>query len=179
MRFARFALVLAVMAPAAAFAQTTPWGDPDLQGVWSNQTPVPLERPAALANKPSFSKEEAAALEKNALASALKNVASEIATSGEFNEIWLESGKGRVPRGLSTSLVVDPADGRIPFTPEGRVRWQETPNLGTERATGKPLGADTWEDARCRSAASRWATCSCRARSTTTTIRSCRPPATW
>ena len=32
-----------------AGAQTTAWGDPDLQGIWSNQTPVPLERPAALA----------------------------------------------------------------------------------------------------------------------------------
>jgi hypothetical protein len=145
MRIIVLLLALVMMTPAA-LAQTTPWGDPDLQGVWSNQTPVPLERPAALAEKPFFTRQEAANLEKNALATTLKAVASEIATSGEFNEIWLESGKGRVPRSLSTSLVVDPADGRIPFTPEGRVRWQETPNLGTERATGTPLRADTWED---------------------------------
>src|ERR1044071_8543455 len=109
-------LLVALAAPSVAGAQTAPWGDPDLQGIWSNQTPVPLERPAALAQKPYFTEAEAAEAEKNALASALKNVASEIATSGEFNEIWLESGKGKVHRSLRTSLVVEPEDGRIPYT---------------------------------------------------------------
>jgi len=142
---ATIALAVLVTADVAA-AQTTPWGDPDLQGVWSKQTPVPLERPAALANKPFFTAEEAAAVEKNALASVLKTVAAEIATSGEFNEVWLESEKGRVHRNRSTALVVDPPDGKIPFTPEGRARWASTPNLATERMTGKTLGAATWED---------------------------------
>jgi hypothetical protein len=137
--------VLALVTATAA-AQTTPWGDPDLQGVWSNQTPVPLERPAALADKPFFTREEAANLEKNALATALRGVAAEIPTSGEFSEIWLESEKGKVPRNLSTALIIDPPDGRIPFTPDGRVRWQQTPHLATERMTGTPLRADTWED---------------------------------
>jgi len=135
-----------LLLPAVAAAQRTPWGDPDLQGVWSNQTPVPLERPAALANKPFFTKQEATDLEKNALALALKNVAAAIPTSGEFNEIWLESGKGKVHPNLRTSLVVDPPDGRIPFTPEGRARWEATPDLTTERITGKLLGAATWHD---------------------------------
>src|SRR4029079_3539438 len=109
--------------PITAAAQTTPWGDPDLQGIWSNQTPVPLERPAAFANKPFFTAAEAVDVEKNARASVLKNVAGEIATSGEFNEVWLESEKGRVHRNRRTSLVVDPPDGKIPYTPEGRARW--------------------------------------------------------
>src|SRR5262245_11722528 len=135
----------ALLAPAA-LAQRTPWGDPDLQGVWSNLTPIPLERPAAMANKPFFTKAEAAEIEKSALARTLKNVAAQIDTSGEFNEIWLESAKGRVPRSLSTSLVIDPPDGRIPYTPEGRARWKETPHLMTERITGRALRADTWED---------------------------------
>ncbi len=138
--------IAALAAAGAAEAQTTPWGDPDLQGVWSNQSPVPLERPSALANKPFYTKEEAAAVEKNALASTLTAVAPAIATSGEFNEIWLESGKGRVASNLSTSLVIDPPDGRIPYTPEGRARWEETPHLTTERITGRTLRADTWED---------------------------------
>jgi hypothetical protein len=84
-----FVAIVTLSAPCLAGAQTTPWGDPDLQGIWSNQTPVPLERPAALANKPYFTEAEAAEVEKNALASVLKNVAAEIGTSGEFNEIWL------------------------------------------------------------------------------------------
>ena len=139
-------LVVALTAPSLADAQTTPWGDPDLQGIWSNQTPVPLERPAALAQNPFFTEAEASEAEKNALASALKNVAAEIATSGEFNEIWMESGKGKVNRSRRTSLVADPADGKIPFTPEGRARWAATPHLTTERITGKPLGTDKPED---------------------------------
>jgi hypothetical protein len=139
-------VLVTLLAPCLAGAQTTPWGDPDLQGVWSNQTPVPLERPAALAGKPYFTEAEAAEVERNALASTLKNVSSEIATSGEFNEIWLESGKGKVNRSRRTSLVADPADGKIPFTPEGRARWAATPHLTTERITGKRLGADRPED---------------------------------
>src|SRR5687768_13636983 len=102
----------------------TPWGDPDLQGTWSILSAVPLERPAALANKPFFTRAEADEVEKNALATTLKNVAAQIATSGEFNEVWLESEKGRVPRNLSTALVIDPPDGKIPYTPEGRARWE-------------------------------------------------------
>jgi hypothetical protein len=146
MRLITSVFITALAAANAAGAQTTPWGDPDLQGTWSNQSPVPLERPAALADKPFYTKEEAAAVEKNALASTLKSVAPAIATSGEFNEIWLESEKGRVHPNRSTSLVIDPPDGRIPYSREGRARWEATPNLATERITGKRLGADTWED---------------------------------
>src|SRR5689334_12190624 len=135
-------IVAALAAPSLGAAQTTPWGDPDLQGVWSNQTPVPLERPAALAQKPYFTQAEAAEAEKNALASALKNVAAEIATSSEFNEIWMESAKGEVNRSRRTSLVADPADGRIPFTAAGRARWAATPHLTTERVTGTRMGTD-------------------------------------
>jgi hypothetical protein len=42
--------------------------------------------------------------------------------------------------------VIDPPDGGIPYTPEGRARWEETPHLTTERITGHTLRADTWED---------------------------------
>jgi len=146
MRASGLLSTLALLASADAFAQTTPWGDPDLQGVWSNLTPIPLERPAALADKPFFTEAEAAEAEKNALVTTLKNVAASIDTSGEFNEIWLESAKGRVSRNRNTSLVIDPPDGKIPYTREGRARWEETPHLTTERMTGRTLRADTWED---------------------------------
>ena len=131
--------------PLAAGAQTTPWGDPDLQGTWSNQTPIPLERPAPLANKPFFTKQEAADVEKNSLASILKVVAPGIPTSGELNGIWLETAKGKVGRNLSTSQIVDPPDGKIPYTKEGRTRWDATPSLERE-LMGRPNAANEPRD---------------------------------
>ena len=49
----RFSLfVLVVLSTTLVSAQhKTPWGDPDIQGIWSNQSPMPLERPDALAGK--------------------------------------------------------------------------------------------------------------------------------
>jgi len=145
-RTAVLSIVVSFFVAPIAHGQTTPWGDPDLQGTWSNLSAVPLERPAALASKPFFTADEAANVEKNALATTLDNVAALVPTSGEFNEIWLESEKGRVPRTLSTALVVEPPDGKIPYTPEGRARWEATPHLATERITGRALRTDSWED---------------------------------
>ena len=118
----------------------TPWGDPDLQGIWSNQTPTPLERPDALAGKATLSEEEAAEFEKTSLERLLTTFAREVPISGELNGIWLETAKGRVPPGRSTSLVVDPADGKIPYTDEGRKRWDAVPKIG------KPMLANVPED---------------------------------
>lgn len=108
----------------------TPWGDPDLQGIWSNQTPTPLERPEALAAKHTFTEEEAAEFERTSLDRLLTMFAPEVQISGELNEVWLETAKGRVPPGLSTSLVVDPPDGKVPYTPEGKQRWDAIPKIG-------------------------------------------------
>jgi hypothetical protein len=125
---------------SAQFA--TPWGDPDLQGVWTNQTPTPLERPDALGDKRFFTAEEAATFEETALPRLLKQVAEEVPLSGELNEIWLETAKGRVPPRLATSLLVAPANGKVPYTPEGKKRWDATPKIGMSTH----LGADRPED---------------------------------
>jgi hypothetical protein len=118
----------------------TPWGDPDLQGIWSNQTPTPLERPDALAGKTTLSEEEAAEFERTSLERLLTTFAREVPVSGELNGIWLETAKGRVPPGRSTSLVIDPPDGKIPYTEEGRKRWDAVPKIG------KPMLANLPED---------------------------------
>jgi hypothetical protein len=106
----------------------TPWGDPDLQGLWNNQTVAPLERPAIMANKPFWTEAEAADVEKTGMQTLLKGVAIEVPFSGELNEIWLEPGK--VLRNRHTSMVIDPPDGKIPYTPEGKKRWDAQPTLG-------------------------------------------------
>lgn len=46
-------LAITLMIPVSVGAQkSTPWGDPDLQGTWTNQTPVSLGRPPALGDHP-------------------------------------------------------------------------------------------------------------------------------
>jgi hypothetical protein len=132
------ALIL-VNVPLTAGAQTlTPWGDPDLQGVWTNQTPIPLERPDAMAGKRFYTAEEAAKVEANALTGLLQQLATDVPVSGELNEIWLEAQHGKVPPGRSTSLVVDPPDGKVPYTPEGKKRWDSTPKLGPPLPANRP-----------------------------------------
>ena len=59
----------ALFAPAAKTwtAPRTPDGQPDLQGLWSNATITPFERPKDLADKPFFTEQEAAEYEKRIL----------------------------------------------------------------------------------------------------------------
>jgi len=108
----------------AAGSPRTPWGDPDLQGIWTNATITPFERPAALAGKTVLSAEEAAEFEKRTVqaldvdrqpAGADGNVAS-------YNQFWYERGT-KMTHTRRTSLVVDPPDGRVPaLTPAGQAR---------------------------------------------------------
>src|ERR1700674_3340405 len=141
-RFATLASVYAaaiiLAAPHVVRAQTTGWGDPDLQGIWSNQSPVPVERPAALAGKATFTKEEAAEFERTALTRLLGQVTDEAPFSGELSAIWLETANGKVAPSRATSLVVEPADGRIPYTPEGRQRWDSVPRQGMPMTANRP-----------------------------------------
>jgi hypothetical protein len=140
-RLTLFAVVILLGSPAFLAAQTkTPWGDPDLQGVWSNQNPTPFERPDALKGKATLTKEEADEVEKQSLERLLGGLKNDIPLSGELNDIWLETRTGRVAPSRSTSLVVDPADGKVPYTTEGRQRWNATPKLGP------PLKANGPED---------------------------------
>ena len=142
-----FAVVLLSTPPVFGAPQKTPWGDPDLQGIWSNQSPTPLERPAALAGKATLSEAEAAEFERTSLERLLTTFAREVPISGELNEIWLETAKGKVPPNRSTSLVVDPPDGRIPYTPEGKKRWDAKPKIGQPMPANVP--ADRSEAERC------------------------------
>jgi len=120
---------------------TTPWGHPDLQGVWNNQTPVPMERPKELGNKATFTKEEAAAAEQNHAKTIVGFINQVDPTNAcppekeagciESLAVWLDTVK--VARNLRTSLVVSPANGQIPYTAEGRKRWLSSPTgIATE-----------------------------------------------
>ena len=113
------AIAVAVMLPAAAAAQDagvprTEWGAPDLQGVWDFRTLTPFERPAELADKAVYTDEEVAAFEARRNAEIAGRDDREPAdTVGNYNQFWFDAGATSVETNR-TSLVVDPADGRLP-----------------------------------------------------------------
>ncbi len=106
----------------------TPWGDPDLQGSWSNSTTTPLERPAKYAGREFMTAAELAERRAAEKAANAKRDDPGQAPSGGF--AWFEGGS---PDGR-TSLIYDPADGKIPpLTAEGEKRQAEL-NKSFQRA---------------------------------------------
>jgi len=109
---------LAQTAPAGAQVQAvrTPWGAPDLQGVWNVASGTPLERPAAFAGKEFFTDEELARVAKQAIESANADRrdagAAQADLRREYNDFWFD--KRETFLTTRTSLIVDPADGKLP-----------------------------------------------------------------
>ena len=96
----------------------TPWGDPNVQGIWDFRTATPLERPSDLAGRVVLTAEEAAAYEQEA--SARRNDYD--ATPTVHAKFWLDYGS-RLTDDRRTSLIVEPEDGRIPaLTPAAQER---------------------------------------------------------
>jgi len=135
-------VLLVPLAAQTAGAKPRPWtplttadGQPDLQGVWTDTSATPLERPAAFAGRSLLTDEEVRRLKERwdrlsssdndflagdnfflALVADLPSVNNPNATGTALN---------MVPRVFDnrTSLITDPADGRIPpLTPEGLKR---------------------------------------------------------
>ena len=47
-----------IAAPAPAQALRTAWGEPDLQGIWTDEFDTPFQRPAKYANPEFFTEEQ-------------------------------------------------------------------------------------------------------------------------
>ena len=121
-------------------APRTPWGEPDLQGVWTSQPElgVPFERPAAFGTRQVLTDEEFAQREAQArrqIESDNADFNQETADTSNAGQVgsatsppptWLERGKAS----HRTSMVIDPPDGRVPATTEAGIRRQRAAGLG-------------------------------------------------
>ena len=114
----------------------TPWGDPDLGGVWDFSTITPLERPAELGDKEFLTPEEAAqanqaVVDRDAqlLARERENTTAggsidfrEDGSPGFYNNFWLDAGSTTLSS-LRTSQITVPKNGRLPeMTPSAEKR---------------------------------------------------------
>jgi hypothetical protein len=125
----------------------TPDGQPDLQGIWTNSTITPLERPTQLAGKEVLTEAEEAEYEKQVLANMnrdRRDGGAKADLDRAYNDGWYDSGT-KVVKTRRTSLIIDPPDGRIPaFTPEAKKREDARAEERLRRAGPDP--ADSWED---------------------------------
>jgi len=119
---ARFIALAAAIVAGTLTAQSkytpprTPDGQPDLQGVWTNVTITPLERPANLEGKAFFTPAEAHEYEKDTVErnnADRRDGGAQADLGRAYNDAWYDRGT-KVVETLRTSLVIDPPDGHIP-----------------------------------------------------------------
>ena len=120
-------------APASSFK--TPWGEPDLQGLWTSEPElgVPFERPAEFGERQTLTEAEFAARQAQAAKQlATDNAEFEVETADTANAGAVGSATSPPPHWLErgqpsrrTSMVIDPPDGRVPaLSAEARARQQ-------------------------------------------------------
>jgi hypothetical protein len=130
-------------------APRTPDGQPDLQGIWSNTTITPLERPKNVTRE-FFTAEEAIEAAKRAAAE--ESEQTEPGTVADvhydFTQFGLDRSQSAMALNLRTSLIVDPADGKLPpLSAEGQRRAAERTAARKSRGglhdavQNEPLGA--------------------------------------
>ena len=95
----------------------TPWGDPDLQGVWNDATSTPLQRPDGRAAKDVLTEDEASEFEQelaHGLSRDRRDGGAQVDVNRAYNEHWMDARRLKITADRRTSLIVDPPDGRIP-----------------------------------------------------------------
>src|SRR5215471_4106731 len=119
--------VLALLRPIAVTGASegpsvkTAWGEPDLQGIWTDETDTPLQRSPKYANQEFFTAEQREELDKEraALFGRDRRVerGTELDVAGAYNSVFMSMKR----TGARTSMIVAPVNGRIPqLTPEAQ-----------------------------------------------------------
>ncbi len=141
---AGFAGVEATTAAAAASDKRepyatprTPWGEPDLQGVWTGNSAhgIPLERPSDLADVESLTPEQAAARRERGTLGSIWG----------YEREWRDTtlGYDKMTPSTQVAMIVDPPNGRLPsLTPEGRRGAQEAQLERQRKASAPPAGPE-------------------------------------
>ena len=101
----------------------TPWGQPNLQGIWDLHTITRLERPDEFAGREFLTAEEASALEQRARFETTdearqENVDRDLGQA--YNDFWWDRATTVVST-LRTSLIVDPVDGKVPVVSKNSI----------------------------------------------------------
>ena len=126
--------------------QKTPWGDPDLEGVWPGNMGVPMQRNAKLGERATLTDEEYQAKEVAAAKQAKADSESVVASDSKIGigppSYWTERGKPS----RQTSLIVDPPNGRLPDLTAEAVKYRKEAR-GGKGLPGEWTGkADSYDD---------------------------------
>lgn len=160
-KFSAFAFVLTLTSVSQAQEWATPrteHGKPDLQGVWTNKTLTPLNRPTEFAELQALTLEQAQRLEgahqefldaeyadsdPDRGAGYGAQAGDDGDTNDGYNEFWKEVGTQiqRINGELRSSIIIDPPNGRIPYAGDPRERFRRDPNLPgrSDGPEGRPL----------------------------------------
>jgi hypothetical protein len=143
--------ILALVATGSLHAQDavkrTAWGDPDLEGIWTNATLTPLQRPPELASKEFFTAEEAKQFQQTRIDQTNADRPLPPGQVGAYNDAFFERGTSIV-RSRRTSLVIDPPDGRLPaLTPDAQRKVDA--RLQREKTNPADGPEDRWLTERC------------------------------
>ncbi len=119
------AVVSASVAPASAQAQAasatapapalkTPWGEPDLQGIWTDESDTPLQRSPKFASQEFFTAEQRADFDRQRSAMIGRDKRAERGTEADVAGAYNATFTPMKRTGARTSRIVDPPNGRLP-----------------------------------------------------------------
>jgi hypothetical protein len=97
----------------------TSYGDPDLQGYWTNHTMIAFERPKELGDKAVFTEKELAAFSKKEMKATVTNFGASTTVHYDLEDYGLADDQIHLVHNLRTSIITDPEDGHLPLLVPG------------------------------------------------------------